>query len=358
MSTSKRKIEHLNFCAHSPVESRKKGTGFEDITLIHRALPEINMDEIDLSTQFLGKDFSAPFMIASITGGHEDTIPVNRSLAKAAEKMGVGIGVGSQRAAIEDPAQEESFRVVREEAPNAFVYGNIGAAQIKEYGVEVVEKLVDMIDADAMAVHLNFLQEAVQPEGDRNASGSLEAISEICSLDVPVIVKETGSGIPHEDAVLLKKAGVSAIDVGGVGGTSWSGVEFYRAKDRDDLRSQLLGEIFWDHGIPTAPDIMECDVSLPLIATGGIRSGLDIAKSLALGADIASAALPFVEPALKNEQEVVDTLSDIIYQLKVAMFLCGCKTINELHHVPVVVTGWTREYLLQRGFEINKSSTR
>ncbi|ADI73250.1 isopentenyl-diphosphate delta-isomerase, type 2 [Methanohalobium evestigatum Z-7303] len=358
MSTSRRKIEHLNFCAHSPVESRKKGSGFDDITLIHRALPEVNMDEIDLSTRFLGKDFSAPFMIASITGGHEDTIPVNRALAKAVEEMGVGIGVGSQRAAIEDPAQEESFRVVRDEAPNAFIYGNVGAAQIKEYGVEVVEKLVDMIDADAMAVHLNFLQEAVQPEGDRDASGTLEAISEITSLNIPVIAKETGAGISHEDAVLLKNAGVSAIDVGGVGGTSWSGVEFYRAKDRNDLRSQLLGEIFWDHGIPTASDLIECDVSLPLIATGGIRSGLDIAKSVTMGADVASAALPFVEPALKNEQEVINTLSNFIYQLKVSMFLCGCKTVSDLRDVPAVVTGWTREYLLQRGFEIDKLSMR
>ncbi|MEZ5334958.1 MAG: type 2 isopentenyl-diphosphate Delta-isomerase, partial [Methanolobus sp.] len=245
MSTSRRKIEHLELCAASPVESRKTGPGFSDVMLIHRALPEMNMDKIDLSTSFLGKEMNAPFMIASITGGHPETTSVNAALAGAAEELGIGIGVGSQRAAIEDPEQEESFKVVREKAPNAFVYGNIGAAQIQEYGVEGVEKIIEMIDADAIAIHLNFLQEAIQPEGDRDASGALEVIRDICSLAVPVIIKETGAGISHEDAFLLKEAGVSAIDVGGVGGTSWSGVEVYRARERKDTESELLGELFW-----------------------------------------------------------------------------------------------------------------
>ncbi|MBN1134478.1 MAG: type 2 isopentenyl-diphosphate Delta-isomerase [Methanosarcinaceae archaeon] len=352
MSTSKRKIEHLNLCATSPVESRTVSAGFCDILLINRALPEINMDEIDMSMDFLGKRLSAPFLIASITGGHPDTIPINSALAKAAEEMGVGIGVGSQRAAMEDPEQEESFRIVRDVAPEAFIYGNVGAAQIKEYGVEGIEKVIEMIDADAVAVHLNFLQEAIQPEGDRDASGCIDKIAEICSLNVPVIVKETGAGISHDDALLLKKAGVSAIDVGGVGGTSWAGVEVYRARDRKDTLSEHLGERFWDFGIPTVASIIECSVSLPVIATGGVRTGLDIAKSIAIGASAASAALPFVAPAMEGKNQVVDQLFRMIEELKVAMFLCGCNTIEKLRSSPAVITGWTLEYLTQRGFDV------
>jgi len=352
MSTSQRKIEHMELCAEKPVEARNIKPGFEDIILVHRAIPEIDMDNIDLSTKFLGKELQAPFLIASITGGHPATTPINAALAKAAGELGIGIGVGSQRAAIEDPSHKESFTVVRDEAPDAFVYGNVGAAQIKEYGVEIAESLVDMLDADALAVHLNFLQEAIQPEGDRDATGCLEAIEDICSLDVPVIVKETGAGISREDAILLKKAGVSAIDVGGVGGTSWAGVEVYRARQRNDDTSESLGELFWDFGIPTAASLIECRVSLPLIATGGVRTGLDIARSIALGADVASAALPFVGPALKDAAAVKTSLEKIFEELKVAMFLCGCGDINSLKtNCPVVVTGKTLEYLTQRGFE-------
>jgi isopentenyl-diphosphate delta-isomerase len=352
-TTSKRKIEHLKLCAESHVEARNVSAGFEDVTLIHRALPELNMDTLDLSVDFLGKRLQFPFLIASITGGHPDTIPVNAALAGAAEELGIGIGVGSQRAAIDDPAQEESFRVVRDEAPGAFVYGNVGAAQIRQYGVEGVEKLIEMIDADALAIHLNFLQEAIQPEGDRDASGCMDMISEICSfLDVPVIVKETGTGISREDALLFQKAGVSAIDVGGAGGTSWAGVEVYRARESGDSASEHLGELFWDFGIPTVSSIIESRVSLPIIATGGVRSGLDIAKSLALGASVASAALPFVGPALEGKTAVVELLSRMFSELRAAMFLCGCGSISDLHNAPVVIAGWTLEYLTQRGFNV------
>jgi isopentenyl-diphosphate delta-isomerase len=358
MSTSRRKIEHLELCAASPVESRKTGAGFDDVMLVHRALPEMDMDEIDTSVRFLEKEMNAPFMIASITGGHPETTAVNAALAEAVEELGLGIGVGSQRAAIEDPAQEESFRVVRDKAPSAFVYGNIGAAQIREYGVEGVEKIIEMIDADAIAVHLNFLQEAIQPEGDRDASGALEVIKDICSLAVPVIIKETGAGISHEDAFILKEAGVAAIDVGGVGGTSWSGVEVYRARERKDTESEMLGELFWDFGIPTVPSIVECSVSLPVIATGGLRTGLDIAKSLALGASVASAALPFVGPALQGKDAVVKNIEHMLKEMEVAMFLCGCRDLKDLHLAPTVISGWTHEYLELRGFNVKDFALR
>ncbi|WP_135606281.1 type 2 isopentenyl-diphosphate Delta-isomerase [Methanococcoides sp. NM1] len=353
LSTSKRKIEHLELCAQRPVESRDVTSGFDDVMLVHKALPQINMDEIDLSTKFLGRELKAPFLIASITGGHPDTKPVNAALAEAAEEMGVGIGVGSQRAAIEDPEQEDSFSVVRDVAPDAFIYGNIGAAQLREYDMEAIERLVEMLDADAMAVHLNFLQEAIQPEGDRDATGVLEAIEEVCSLKVPIIAKETGAGISKEDAQMLKRAGVSAIDVGGVGGTSWSGVEVYRANESGDTVSEHLGNLYWDFGIPTVSSVLECRSSLPVIATGGVRTGLDIAKSLSLGAYAASAALPFVGPALIGKDAVVESLSGMLNELRVAMFLCGCGTVSELRtDSNTVVTGWTKEYITQRGFDI------
>jgi isopentenyl-diphosphate delta-isomerase len=359
MSTSRRKIEHMELCAGQPVEARHTKPGFGDIILVHRALPEIDMDSIDLSATFLGKQLNAPFLIASITGGHPDTTSVNAALAKAAGDLGIGIGVGSQRAAIEHPSQKESFTVVRDNAPDAFVYGNIGAAQVREYGIETVESLIDMLDADALAVHLNFLQEAIQPEGDRDATGCLEAIENICSLDVPVIVKETGAGISREDAVMLKKAGVSAIDVGGAGGTSWAGVEVYRAQQRSDVLSEHLGEMFWDFGIPTAASLVECRVSLPLIATGGVRTGLDIARSVALGADVASAALPLVAPALADAGAVKNRLEQMFEELQVAMFLCGCGDLESLKtRCPVVITGKTLEYLTQRGFDTMDRASR
>jgi isopentenyl-diphosphate delta-isomerase len=355
--TSRRKIEHLKICATSSVESQNVSAGFENVTLIHRALPELNMDKLDLSVDFLGKSLQAPFLIASITGGHPETVSVNAALASAAEELGVGIGVGSQRAAIDDPSQEESFRVVRDKAPHAFIYGNVGAAQIRKYGVDGVEKLVEMIDADALAIHLNFLQEAIQPEGDRDATGCLDMIKEICSvLKTPVIVKETGAGISREDALLLKKAGISAIDVGGAGGTSWAGVEVYRARESGDSVSEHLGELFWDFGIPTVASIIECRVSLPIIATGGIRTGLDIAKSIALGANLASAALPFVGPALEGKDAVVSILSRMLDEFRASMFLCGCANIQDLRNAPVVVTGWTLEYLMQRGFNVKDNA--
>lgn len=355
-ATSRRKIEHLELCAGCHVESRKVSAGFEDVTLVHRALPEISMHDIDMSVDFFGKRLAFPFMIASITGGHPETIKINAALAEAAEIVGVGIGVGSQRAAIDDPKQTGSFTIVREKAPNAFVYGNIGAAQIKEYGVDGVNFLVDMIDADAIAVHLNFLQEAIQPEGDIDASGCLEMIEKICAAaDVPVIAKETGAGISREDALLLKKAGVKAIDVGGVGGTSWSGVEVYRARTDKDNLGEHLGELFWDFGIPTVPSLIECrvDADIAVIATGGVRTGVDIAKSIAIGAAAAGAALPFVEPAFKGAGAVSDVLRLMEQELKASMFLTGCADIKALSEASAVITGKTYDYLRSRGFNVS-----
>ncbi|MHC1566925.1 MAG: type 2 isopentenyl-diphosphate Delta-isomerase [Candidatus Syntropharchaeia archaeon] len=358
MKTQRRKMEHLILCAEEEVES--KGSGFDDVLLIHNALPEIDKEKIDLSVEFLGKKLSSPLMIASMTGGHPDTKKVNEALASAAEELKIGMGVGSQRAALEDKSAEDSFRVVRDVAPSTFIYGNIGAAQLREYGIEGIERIVEMIDADAIAIHLNFLQEAIQPEGDTNASGCLAEIRKICSsIKVPVIVKETGAGISHAVAHRLCEAGVSAIDVGGLGGTSWGGVEVYRAKAEGNKLSEHLGKLFWNWGIPTVVSIVECaSFPIPIIATGGIRTGIDVAKSIALGADVSSTALPLVKPAIEGKEEVIRKIKTMNEELRIAMFLCGCESMKDLSSVQVVITGRTREILEQRGFRPQSLSLR
>lgn len=364
MSTSTRKIEHLELCAHRMVEAHRdehsmRRTGFDDIVFIHKALPEINKTDIDTSIGFLGHELAFPLLIASMTGGHPDTTDVNKSLALAAQEMGIGIGVGSQRAALKEDTLEDSFRVVRDTAPEAFVFGNIGVQQIREYGMEGVNQAAEMIDANAMAVHLNFLQEAIQPEGETDAEDGLELIRQVCrSLKIPVIVKETGAGICYEIAKKLCDAGVSAIDVGGMGGTSWAGVEVYRARQKGDTVREEMGELFWDWGVPTAVSIIESNISAPVIGTGGIRTGMDIAKSLAIGATVCGTALPLVAPALKGPNDVTGKLQVMLEELKVAMFLTGSVNIEELMQAQVVISGKTGRYLNERGFETSHFALR
>ncbi|MHC1572251.1 MAG: type 2 isopentenyl-diphosphate Delta-isomerase [Methanosarcinales archaeon] len=359
MSTSSRKMEHLKICAEKQVEAttetEHRQSGFDDIHLVHQALPEISKREIDTSTRFFDKNFAAPIMIASMTGGHSATLKVNENLALAASELGIGIGVGSQRAALENKDEEASFRIVRDVAPDLFIHANIGACQLKEYGVKGALKAVEMIDADALAIHLNFLQEAIQPEGETNATGCLSIIHRVCNeLSVPVIAKETGAGISRETAGALVDAGVSAIDVGGMGGTSWAGVEVYRAKARGDQLCERLGELFWNWGIPTAASIIECRGHVPVIATGGIRNGVDILKSLALGASLTGLALPLVKPAMESKKEVVKVLQEIIEELKTAMFLTGCANINDAKTLPFVTTGSLHEWLQGRNDNIKR----
>ena len=352
-NTSRRKIEQLGICAEKEVEV--DANCFADVMLVHVALPEIDKEEINLKTEFLGFSLNYPIMIASITGGHPETKRTNEVLAEAAETLGVGMGVGSQRAALEGTEQEDSFRVVRDVAPDSFIYANIGAPQLKEYGIEGVERVIEMIDADAIAIHLNFLQEAIQPEGNVNAKGCLASIKEVCeAIKKPVIVKETGAGISYSVAKKLHAVGVSAIDVGGFGGTSLAVAEIYRAKAEGDELGAHLGHLFgWDWGIPTVESIVECSAfPIPVIATGGIRNGIDIAKSIALGADLCSAALPFLKPAMENgsADKVIEKIKQMGEELKVAMFLTGCKTIEELKEAEVIVTGKAKEMAEQRGF--------
>ncbi|MET1124593.1 MAG: type 2 isopentenyl-diphosphate Delta-isomerase [Archaeoglobaceae archaeon] len=349
MRTAKRKIEHVEICATQDVESGY--TGFEDVVLIHNALPEIDYDEVDASVEFLGKKLSFPFLIASMTGGHPETKVVNANIAEAVERAGIGMGVGSQRAAIEDASLQDTFTIVREKAPNAFVYANIGAPQLLHYGAEIIDRIVEMVDADAVAVHLNYLQEAIQPEGEPNARGCLQKIREVCEQSrVPVIVKETGAGISREVALKLRDAGVAAVDVGGKGGTSFAVVEAFRVEGAE----RKLGMDFRDWGIPTAFCVVDCSKILPTVATGGIRSGVDVAKAVALGAVAASAALPFLKPALESAEKVLEEVERFRRGFVSAMFLTSCRSVGELRKAKIFVSGRLKDWLRYRGIDVVK----
>ncbi|MCS7121809.1 MAG: type 2 isopentenyl-diphosphate Delta-isomerase [Archaeoglobaceae archaeon] len=348
--TSNRKLEHIKICLEMDVET--KYTGLEDITLLHKALPEIDFDEIDTSTKIFGKKLSFPFLIASMTGGHPETKKINENLAEAVEKTKIGMGVGSQRAAIENKSLEDTFSVVRDKAPKAFIYANIGVPQLLQHGVEIIDKVVELVDADAVAVHLNFLQEILQPEGDKKAKGCMKLIEEVCKYSkVPVIVKETGAGIIREIALELKKVGVSALDIGGKGGTSFSKVESYRASEEIWKK---VGADFWDWGVPTAFCIVDCKDVLPTIATGGLRSGVDVAKCLAIGAKVASAALPFLKDAMKSSEDVEKKIEYFKRGLKTCMFLMGCKKVEELRSLKIFVSGKFRDWLEFRKIDVFK----
>jgi isopentenyl-diphosphate delta-isomerase len=317
---------------------------------VHNALPECDMGTIDLTTRFLNHTISSPLFISAMTGGHPGTKEVNARLARAAERYGLGMGVGSQRAALEDPALADTFSVVRDEAPHAFLVANLGAVQLRDHGFEWVERAIEMIEADAVAIHLNFLQEAIQPEGDHNATGCLDAIGELCrEFKTPVIIKETGCGISENVAKRCWGLGVSAIDIGGWGGTSWAAVESVRAdKNRNEPGKRLknLGEAFSEWGIPTVVSLAEVlATGSPVIVSGGVRSGLDMAKGLAFGADLCGMALPLLKPAMENDVALDRTIEVIHQELTSAMFLTGSARITDLRKARMFILGRTRQMI-------------
>jgi isopentenyl-diphosphate delta-isomerase len=358
--TEKRKAEHIRICLDEKAQARKATAGFEEIQFVHRALPEVNKQKIDLSTTVLGHKFSAPLIVGAMTGGTSEATRINAAIAEAVETLQLGMGVGSQRAAIENPKLAKTFTVARKKAPTAFLIANIGGIQLVHgCGVKEVKKIVEMIDADAVAVHLNALHEAVQPEGQTNFKGVLAKIGEIAGeLDKPVIVKETGAGIAAEDAKKLEAAGVKAIDVGGAGGTSFAAVEYYRSEANSLKHS--LADAFWDWGIPTAVSLMETTqtVKLPVIASGGARSGTDVAKALALNACLASVSQPALEAAVKGAKGTENMLSRLMEELRTVMFLVGAEKVKDLAKTPIVVTGKTAEWLKTRGFNVESYAKR
>jgi isopentenyl-diphosphate delta-isomerase len=354
--TRKRKADHIKICLEEKAQARKATTGFEDIRFVHKALPEIDKQKIDLTTCILGHKFSAPIIVGAMTGGTTKAEKINSNIAEAVEKLGLGMGVGSQRAALENTKLAKTFAIARKKAPNAFLIANIGGVQLVHgYGLKEVKKAVEMIDADAVAIHLNALQEVVQPEGQTNFAGVLEKIGEIArELDVPVIVKETGCGISADEAKKLESAGIEAIDIGGLGGTSFAAVEYYRTEEDLTSLEHFLGEVFWDWGIPTAASLGETvqSVRIPVIASGGLRDGSDAAKAMAFGASLISLSQPILEAANKDALETKNLLWLIIEELRNAMFLVGAQNVEQLMKAPLIVTGDTEKWLKMRGFDV------
>ncbi len=305
-----RKAEHVSVALGQDVSVPQRAN-WSDIQLVHQALPEVDLDEIDTAVDFLGRALRYPIFISSLTGGHPDVTMINRNLARAAERYGLALGVGSQRAAIV----------------------NIGA--------------------NALAVHMNSLQEAAQPEGDRRAAGEAAALRTLTGkIAIPVIAKETGAGVCREQALLLRSCGVAAIDVGGAGGSSMPAIEAVRSRSRGDEQAMKIGLLYRDWGIATPVAVVEAGVAgLPLISTGGVRSGLDMARALALGATLVGMGFPFLKAASQSYEAVCELLETTVAELRVAMQLSGAATVAQMREVDVVVTGETRSWLALRGFE-------
>jgi len=353
-----RKIEHVSVALGQDISVAQRAN-WNDMQFVHQALPEVDLDEIDTSVNFLGHTLRYPIFISSLTGGHPDVTSINRNLSRAAEHYGLALGVGSQRAGIVNPGVSSSYAITRQYAPNTFLIANIGAPQLiaqsrhAAFTTEQVERAIDMIRANALAVHMNSLQEATQPEGDRRAVGEAAALKALISkVNIPVIAKETGAGVCREQALLLRSCGVGAIDVGGAGGSSMPAMEAARSEARGDERTRNIGLLYRDWGIATPVSIVESSpAGLPLIATGGVRNGLDMARALALGATLAGMGFPFLKAASQSYEAVCELLETVVAELKVAMQLSGAATIGQLQQVDIVVTGETRNWLTVRGFE-------
>lgn len=339
MSIEERKKNHLKVCIENAVETNK--AHFEDVELINNSLPELNFVEIDTSVEFFGKKLEMPLIIASITGGTAEAEQINKDLAEVAEKKGIGFSLGSQRAMIEKIDLKKTY-YVRDVAPNVFLLGNIGIFQLKKIDTLKIEEALRYVGANVLCVHMNAAQELFQKEGDSDFKDSLDSLKRLCKkIKYPVIGKEVGSGISREVAKKLKDAGCKAIDVGGFGGTNWIVV--------DGLLSERDFSDFSDWGIPTPISILESNVGLPLIATGGIRSGLDMAKSIVLGADVCGISLPFLKILKAEGKEGVEKYIDKLQrELKIAMILTGSRNIEQLKKAKYILTGKTKEWADQR----------
>ncbi len=327
---SQRKADHIQINLEKDVASSLT-TGMERLRFDNAALPELDLRAIDTGLTFLGRRLSAPLLISSMTGGTQAARRINLGLAQAAQHAGVAMGLGSLRAALEDPSLADTFQV-RRTAPDILLLANLGAVQLNYgYGPEHCRRAVDLVEADALVLHLNALQEALQPEGDSDFSGLLAKIEQVCKgLTVPVIAKEVGWGISAADARRLVEAGVAAIDVAGAGGTSWSQVEMHRTADPQAAR---LAAAFVGWGIPTADAVRQVRLELPtipLIASGGLRSGMDVAKGIALGADVGAMAGPFLKAAAESPEAVGRAIGNVVAELRLVMFATGSGDLNAL----------------------------
>lgn len=335
--TQNRKADHLRICLDEDVQCRQVTTGLERYRFLHCCLPELNRSEIDLSTQFLGRNLGVPLLISSMTGGTTQAQQINQRLATVAQHYGLAMGVGSQRVAVEQPELQTTFSV-RSQAPDILLLANLGAVQLNyDYGLDQCRRVVDWLEADALILHLNPLQESVQTHGDTDFKGLLAKIERLCSqLEVPVIAKEVGNGISGVMVNRLCQVGIAAVDVAGAGGTSWAKVEGERARDPLQRR---LGQTFADWGIPTAECLVQARAiapELPLIASGGLRNGLDAAKALALGANLTGMAYPFLKAASQSEAALHALAEALIAELTTVLFCTGQPTIADLQRSAVL----------------------
>ena len=329
---ARRKLRHLQACLEGPVEYTTRSAGFERVDLPYRALPELDLDEIDTSVVFLGRRLRAPLLIGAMTGGAEKARAINRNLAEAAQRLGVGLMLGSQRVMLEEPAARSSFQV-RDVAPDVLLVGNLGAAQLlRGYGVAEARRAIEEVGADALAFHVNPLQEALQVGGDVRWRGVTARLAEVVpEVGAPVLLKEVGHGITGAVARSVARVGFAAVDVAGAGGTSWARVEAL-LRDGEVRRPDLV-----EWGLPTVDALLEVREALPgmpLVASGGVRSGLDVAKSLALGARVAAVARPLLGPALDSAEAVEAALVAVIEELRLVMQLVGARDVAALATVP------------------------
>jgi isopentenyl-diphosphate delta-isomerase len=334
--TAQRKADHIRVNLEEDVDSGLIA-GFESLRFEHNALPEIDLSEVETSQSLLGKQLAAPLLISSMTGGTAEAREINLNLASAAQSMGIAMGLGSQRAALEDQSLEETFRV-RSVAPDVLIFANLGAVQLNYgYGRDEAQRAIDMVEADALVLHFNALQEALQPEGDTNFRDLLPKIEALAAdVSVPVIAKEVGWGISASTAARLVEAGIAVIDVAGAGGTSWSQVEMHRASEG---KQAILASKFVDWGIPTAEAIHQVRTALPdtpIIASGGLRSGLDLAKSIALGAQVGGMAGPFLRAAVESSDAVSELIDDTLHELRVCMFATGSRDLTALQSAKLI----------------------
>ena len=330
-----RKLEHIKICLEKDVKSSHNY--WDDVVIKHHTIPRVDYEDVELGVEFLGRKLNYPIIIDAMTGGHRIAKKINENIAKAAEELGIGIAVGSQRSAIENPNLEDTYSVVRDyEIPLRL--GNLGAPQFAlNYGEDEIKRAMDMIDAHAMEIHFNYLQESVQPEGDRVVGNLLDKLKPLAQK-YPLMAKETGAGFDRGSAEKLINIGFKAIDVSGVSGTSFAAVEYYRGGK--------YGKTFWDWGLPSPYAILKLrDLNVPIVGSGGIRNGLDVAKAIALGATVVGMAGSVLPYATRSAQAVVEKMEDVVTELKIAVFLAGASNLKELGNADYVVTGNLRDWL-------------
>ncbi|MGI6574454.1 MAG: type 2 isopentenyl-diphosphate Delta-isomerase [bacterium] len=352
ISRSSRKLDHIKYALSLP--SGPGTTGFEDVNLIHRCLPELAWEEVDLSTSFLGLSLSVPIIINAMTGGVEDVTGINRALARVAARTGLAMAVGSQTAALEKEDLATSFQVVRAENSTGIIFSNVGA----HVSPEAACRAVEMLNADALQIHLNPAQELVMAEGERDFRGLLANIKNIVkSVSVPVIVKEVGNGISGRDAVKLADVGVKGLDISGRGGTNFIAIELAR-------RSDAFGRDLLNWGIPTAVSLVETvyslvDKNVEVVASGGIKTSIDIAKAIALGSQAVCIAAPFLKILeQEGEEALVERIINLQHELKMVMLLTGASTVSAMQNVPVIITGPTAQWLQTLGIPIEMLAVR